>query len=100
MFRGALRTFPASDTICGVSNQNVGRHSLNKTCRTVGVLNSFRAMVVEHEYKHQKSLNKCILAVNPRRLPDIEEITGSRRRGRPTGWRGRGSRWPPTSTPP
>ena len=71
---------PASDTICGVSNQNVGMHSLNKTCGNIGVLNSFRAMVEEHEYKHQESLNKCIRAVNPRRLPDIEEITGSRRR--------------------
>ena len=43
---------PASDTICGVSNQNVGMHSLNKTCGYIGVLNSFRAMVKEHEYKH------------------------------------------------
>ncbi|MCE2399095.1 MAG: hypothetical protein J4F34_08740 [Gemmatimonadetes bacterium] len=52
-------------------------HSLNKTCGTVGLLDGFRGMVEAHEYKHQDSLNKCIRVLNRRRLPDIEEITGS-----------------------
>ena len=67
----------ASDTICGLSDQDIDVHSLNKTCGTVGLLDGFRGMVEAHEYKHQDSLNKCIRVLNRRRLPDIEEITGS-----------------------
>ena len=52
-------------------------HSLNTTCNIVGRLNGFRGWVVYHENRHQDSLNKCIRAVNPRRLPYVEESTGS-----------------------
>ena len=53
-------------------------HVLNTTCGTVGVLNGFRAMVVEHENNHQDSLNDCIRVVNRRLMGHVEEATGSR----------------------
>ena len=68
---------PATDTICGLSTVLVGVHALNTTCGIVGRLNGFRGIVVDHENRHQNSLNECIRAVNPRRVPYVEESTGT-----------------------